>query len=66
MADLADFVYDAIPAALESVCPALPEVPKISKNFVAYIAGMLVTAPSPSGQAIDAPMALLRHTSVPR
>ena len=45
MADLADSVYDAIPAALGSVCPALPAVPKISKNLVAYIAGMLVTAP---------------------
>ena len=44
MADLADSVYDAIPAALGSVCPALPAVPKISKNLVAYIAGMLVTA----------------------
>ena len=45
MADLADSVYDAIPAALGSVCPALPAVPKISKNLVAYIAGMLLTAP---------------------
>ena len=44
MEDLADSVYDAIPAALGSVCPALPAVPKISKNLVAYIAGMLVTA----------------------
>ena len=35
-ADLADAVYDAIPAALGSVCPALPELPKISKNLNAY------------------------------
>ena len=66
MEDLADSVYYTIPAAMGSICPALPAAPKISKNLVAYIAGMLVTAPSPSGQAIDAPMALLRHTSVPR
>ena len=45
MVDLADSVYDAIPAALGSVCPALPAVPKISKNLVAYIASMPVTAP---------------------
>ena len=45
MVDLADSVYDAIPAALGSVCPALPAVPKISKNLFAYMAGMLVTAP---------------------
>ena len=38
-------VHDAIPAALGSVSPALPAVPKISKNLVPYIAGMLVTAP---------------------
>ena len=44
----ADSVFDAIPAALGSVCPAqaaLPAVPKISNNLVAHIAGMLVTAP---------------------
>ena len=44
MADLADAVYDAIPVALGSVCPALPAVPKISKNLVAKMAGMLLTA----------------------
>ena len=45
MADLANAVYDAIPAALGSVRPALPAVQKISKNLVAYITGMLLTAP---------------------
>ena len=30
---------------MSDLCPALPEVPKISKNLVAYNAGMLVTAP---------------------
>ena len=44
MVDLADSVYDASPAALGTVCPALPAVPKISKNLVAYMAGLLVTA----------------------
>ena len=43
-ADLADSVYDTIPTALGSVSPALPELPKISKNLVTYIACMLVTA----------------------
>ena len=37
MEDMADSLYGAIPAALGSVCPALPAVPKISKNFVAYM-----------------------------
>ena len=45
MAELTNSVYDSIPAALGSVCSALPDVPKISKNLVDYIAGMLVTAP---------------------
>ena len=37
MADLAYSVYGAIPAALGSVCSALPAVPKISKNLVATL-----------------------------
>ena len=45
MADLADSVYHASPSALGTVCPALPAVPKISKNLVAYMACLLVNAP---------------------
>ena len=50
-------MYDASPAALGTVCPALPAVPKISKNLVAYMAGLLVTAPYCIETAIPAPQA---------
>ena len=44
MAALADSVYDES-QAYGTAFPALPAVPKISKNLAAYFAGMLVIAP---------------------
>ena len=49
MADLAGSVSDASPAALGTVCPALRAVPKISKNLVAYLAGLFVVTPYAAG-----------------
>ena len=63
MADLADSVYNASSAALGTVCPALSAGPKISKNLVAYLAGLIVVTPYAAGWANNAQQALLRHTS---
>ena len=45
MADLASSVYPASSAALGGACPALSAVPKISRNLVAYLAGLIVVTP---------------------
>ena len=42
MEDLASSVYPASSAALGGACPALSAVPKISRNLVAYLAGLIV------------------------
>ena len=42
VADLASSVYPASSVALGGACPALSEMPKISKNLVAYLAGLIV------------------------
>ena len=41
MADLASSVYLASSAALGGACPALSAMPKISRNLVAYLAGLI-------------------------
>ena len=45
IADLANSVYPASSAALGGACPALSVVPKISRNLVAYLAGLIVVTP---------------------
>ena len=45
MADLASSVNPASSAALGGACPALSAMPKISKNLVAYLAGLIVVTP---------------------
>ena len=51
MEDLASSVYPLGCAALEGVCPALSAVPKISSNFVTYLAGLIVVTPYIGGTA---------------
>ena len=45
MADLASSVYPASSVALGGACPALSAMPKISKNLVAYLAGLILVTP---------------------
>ena len=51
MPDLASSMYPASPAALGGVCPALSAVPKISRNLVAYLAGLIVVTQYMGGTA---------------
>ena len=41
--------FDATPAAIGGAFPALSAVPKISKNLVAYLAGLIVVTTYISG-----------------
>ena len=54
MADLASSVSFRVlrelsPAAMGTICPSLSAVPKISKNLVAYLAGLIVFTPYAAG-----------------
>ena len=49
--DLASSVYPASFAALGGACPALSAVPKISRNLVTYLAGLIVITPYIGGTA---------------
>ena len=66
MQHLASSVYPASPAAFGGVCPALKAVPKISRNLVAYLAGLIVVTPyigrTLGGPPISAQIALVRRT----
>ena len=42
MKDLASLLYPASSVALGGGCPALRVVPNISRNLVAYLAGLIV------------------------
>ena len=51
MADLASSVYPTSSAALVGTCPALSTVPKVSRNLVTYLAGLIVVTPYIGGTA---------------
>ena len=51
MEALASSEYDATPAAIGGAFPALRTVPKISKNLVADLAGLIVVNPYLGGTA---------------
>ena len=62
MADFASSVYPASFTALEGACPTLSAVPKISRNLVAYLAGLIVFIPYIGGTSETRAQALARRT----